>query len=425
MRKTWSWLVASAVMLTLLAGCGGSKVPAPAPAPAPSAGSQPAAPPAPSVIKIGAVFPLTGKQSKVGGGFKQAAEFAVKEWNDQGGVSIGGKKVPIELQILDDTTNPTTSAQLVEQLITKDKVNVILGGYSTELVAAQAVVPDRYGIPFVNGGGAATAIYGKSKWVFGTLAPVENLAITQMEFLKDLADQGKLPKPVSVYVAWENTDHGVDYLNGVKLADKQYPGYFTINGDESFQLNATDFGPLLTKLKNANAAVFLCDAHLPDFLTMHKQYLQMGLKHKMITYGARGAEGDARKAMGDGVNYIFASNWWTSALTDQYNKDFVAKWGAAYKEAPEWWHAISYEGARALLRAIEKAGSVEPEKVRQALVAIEYKDALVPGGVMKFSATGQAIYPFVVTENKPDGKVDIVYPKSNATGPVIAPIPGT
>lgn len=418
MRHILSRGLAFAIIGTLLASCGGTAKPA-----VPAA-SQPAA--TPTEIKIGAVFPVSGNESKVGGGFKKASEFAVKEWNDKGGIKIGGQMLNINLTILDDTTNPTTSAQLVEQLITKDKVNVILGGYNTELVGAQVAVPDRYGIPYVNGGGAATSLYGKSKWTFGTLAPVDNLAMTQMDFLKDLIDQGKLPKPTSLYVAWENTDHGKEYLSGIIASDKKYPGYFKLLGNESFPLKASEFGSLLTKLKNANADVFLCDAHLPDFLTMHKQYIQMGLKHKMLTYGARGSESDARKAMGDGVNYIFASNWWTSALTDKYNQDFVTRWKAAYNgEVPEWWHAIAYEGARALLRAIEAAGSLDPEKVRQALVALDYKDALVPGGEMKFSPTGQAIYPFVVTENKPDGKVDIVYPKGAATGPVIAPIPGT
>src|SRR5512141_332043 len=137
-----------------------------------------------ATIKIGAVLPVTGKESKIGGAYKQATEFAVKEANDAGGVQIGGKSMKIDLTLLDDTSDAAKSAQLVEQLITQAKVAAIIGGYGSQLVQAQSVVPERYGVPFVSGGAGATSIYGRSKWVFGTLSPVELLAETQIDFRK-------------------------------------------------------------------------------------------------------------------------------------------------------------------------------------------------------------------------------------------------
>lgn len=419
-NRTSRWVGVVVLAAAILAGCGGSGTAGGAPG---SKGASTDPSKDATEIVLGAVFPLTGKETNIGQGFKLASELAVKEFNDAGGIKIGDRKLMINLITQDDKTDATNSAQLIEQLVTDKHVHAIIGGYRTDLVSAQVAIPERYGIPYVNGGGAATAIYGHSKWVFGSLAPVNNLAMTQMEFLKAQIDADKLTKPLSIYVAWENTDHGKDYLDGVKESVKKYPAYFSLKGDEGFQLDASDFGPLLTKVKGANADVFMCDAHTPDFLLMHKQYLQMGLKHKMITYGARGSESAAYKAMADGVNYIFASNWWTNQLTDATNKAFVEKWQKAYNAKPEWWHAISYEGARALLKGIEAAGSLDPEKIRQALVNLDLKDSILPGGELKFSQTGQAIYPFVVTQNKPGGKVDIVFPQGNATGPAVAPIP--
>src|SRR5215813_14683440 len=133
-------------------------------------------------IRIGAVLPVTGKESKIGGAYKQATELAVKELNDAGGLSVGSKKMKVNLSLLDDTSDPAKSAQLVEQLITQNKSHAIIGGYGSHLVQAQSVVPDRYGVPYLSGGAGATAIYGRSKWVFGTLSPVEHLAETQMKF---------------------------------------------------------------------------------------------------------------------------------------------------------------------------------------------------------------------------------------------------
>jgi ABC-type branched-subunit amino acid transport system substrate-binding protein len=103
-------------------------------------------------IRIGAVLPITGKESKIGGAYKQATELAVKEANNAGGVQVGAKKMKVNLVLLDDTSDAAKSAQLVEQLITQDKVHAIIGGYGSHLVQAQSVVPDRYGVPFLSGG---------------------------------------------------------------------------------------------------------------------------------------------------------------------------------------------------------------------------------------------------------------------------------
>jgi branched-chain amino acid transport system substrate-binding protein len=78
---------------------------------------------------------------------------------------------------------------------------------------------------------------------------------------------------------------------------------------------------------------------------------------------------------------------------------------------------------RILAQAIESAGSLDKTKIRDALRKAELKDSLLPGQVLKFGSNGQSAYPFVITQNKPGGKVDIVFPKDAATGEAIAPIP--
>src|ERR1039457_7244687 len=98
---------------------------------------------APAEIKMGAVLPVTGKESKIGGAYKQATELAVKEVNDAGGLDVGGRKMKIDLALLDDTSDASRSAQLVEQFMAQQKVHAVIGGYGSQLVQAQRVVPDR------------------------------------------------------------------------------------------------------------------------------------------------------------------------------------------------------------------------------------------------------------------------------------------
>jgi branched-chain amino acid transport system substrate-binding protein len=80
---------------------------------------------------------------------------------------------------------------------------------------------------------------------------------------------------------------------------------------------------------------------------------------------------------------------------------------------------------RILAQAIQTAGSTDKKAIRDALSKAVLKDSLLPGGSLKFAANGQADYPFVIVQNKPGDKVDIVYPKDAATGEAIAPAPGT
>ncbi len=374
-------------------------------------------------IRLGAVLPVTGKESKIGGAYKQATEYAVKEVNDAGGLPVGGKKVRIDLKLLDDTSDPSKSAQLVEQLIAQQKVHAVIGGYGSQLVQAQSVVPERYGVPFVSGGAGATSIYGRSKWVFGVLSPVELLADTQMQFLDDLVAQGKLKPPLKIALLTENTEHGKDFRTGVHDFVKKHPKEFSVALDESFELYAPDFKPLLTRVANAKADLFMCDAHLEDFISMQRTYTQMGLYHQMVTYGARGADEAARKGLGAATDYIFASGWWSDLLPYPQVKAWTAKFKAGTGVTPQWYHATAYEAVRSLLAAIEKAGSLKPDAIRGSLASLSHNDSILPGGVLKYSSTGQAILPFVVTQNKPGGKVDLVWPKAAKTGDPVAPIP--
>ena len=136
-------------------------------------------------------------------------------------------------------------------------------------------------------------------------------------------DSGKLKKGLKIAMAVENTDHGVDYANGIQDWVKKHPGYFTVVFNEKFDLGSPDFSGLLQKVKNSHADIFLSDAHLQDYITMQRQYLQSGMYHQMVSYGARGPEADARKALGDGVDYIFAGIWWSKDLPYPQVKKFA------------------------------------------------------------------------------------------------------
>jgi branched-chain amino acid transport system substrate-binding protein len=378
-------------------------------------------------INIGVVLPITGSESKPGVYQKEGIELAIKQINDAGGIMVKskGKKLKINEIFYDDGTDSKKSASLTERAMSSDNVVAVLGGYSTALGTAESVMADRYKTPWITTGAGATAIFGKGyQYAFGTLSAVALIGSTSAEFLGSLMDQKKLNKGLKVAMVVENTDHGTDYINGFNEWASKHPGYFQIVLTEKFELGATDFSGILQKVKSTKADIFLSDAHLPDYITMHRQYLQNGLHHQMISYGARGPEAAARQALGAGTDYIFAGIWWSNKLPYPQAKKFAADYKAfTGHDVDSWYAAPAYDGMRIVAQAIEAAGSLDKNAIRNALKKAQLKDSVLPGQVLKFGADGQAVYPFVITQNKPDNKVDIVYPKDAATGEAVAPNP--
>jgi branched-chain amino acid transport system substrate-binding protein len=378
-------------------------------------------------ITVGVVLPITGKEGKPGQYQKEGIDLAIKQINDAGGIFVKdkGKKLPVKEVFYDDGSDSAKSASLTERAMSSDNVTAVLGGYSTALGEAESVMPDRYQTPWITTGAGATAIFGKGyQFTFGSLSPVALIGATTAQFLGSLMDQGKLKKNLKVAIVVENTDHGVDYVQGFTEWSKKHPGYFQVVLNEKFELNATDFSGILQKVRGSGAEIFLSDAHLPDYVNMHRQYLQNGLHHQMISYGARGPEADARKALGAGTDYIFSGIWWSKSLPYPQAKKFVDDYKAfTGHEVDSWYAAPAYDAMRILAQAIQTAGTLDKTKIRDALRKAELKSSILPGQVLKFGPNGQSDYPFVITQNKPDNKVDIVYPKDAATGEAVAPAP--
>ena len=378
-------------------------------------------------IGIGVVMPITGREAKPGQYQREGIELAIKQINDSGGIYIKSlkKKLPIREVFYDDGSDSARSASLVERAMTTDNVSGVVGGYSTALGEPESVMPDRYKTPWITPGAAASSIFTRGyEYTFGTLSSVENLGYTTGQFLGWLVDQKKLKKGLNIALAVENTDHGKDYVNGIKKWNSEHPGYFTVVFDEKFALGGTDFSGLLQKVKAAHADIFLSDAHLQDYITMQRQYLQAGMTHQVVSYGARGPEADARKALGAGVDYIFAGIWWSSDLKYPQVQKFNSEYKAFTGHAPDsWYSATAYDALRILAQSIEKAGSLDKAAIRDQLRAGELKNSLLPGQSLKFGPGGQATNAFVIVQNKPDGKVDIVFPPDAATGSPVAPKP--
>ena len=370
-----------------------------------------------SEIVIGASLPLTGGEAKAGPRVRDGYELAFAEVMRKGGLQVGSRRLPVRLKIVDDGTDRQRAADLAVELVEKDGVDFLLGSFSTPIIESQSAAAEKLKVPYVTSSGSASSLYQRGfRYLFSLSAPTQQLAAALMRWLDEEQHSGALPKPLRVAVAWENTAHGKDVRLGITeyVNVPAHRAAFQVVFDEPFELKTNDFKALLTRIQAAKADVLLVDAHLQEYIAMQKQYLAMGMCHKVISYGARGSEKDAREALPrGGTDYVVSAVWWESGmgsnpLAKSFTQDFQAKFG----RTPEWYEALAYEAARALFTAIEKAGSLDRERVRDALAGLKM-ESILPGAYLAFPEQYgyQAHYLFVVQQNMPDGSSPIIYPK--------------
>ena len=415
MRELWAVALVAAFVI---AACGGGSTGGGATA----SGSAAVTVNVPDTVHLAAALPLSGPDSSIAKIMQDSYVLFFKQLNDAGGLQVGNKKVKFDLKIEDNKGDAAVSGQLYEKFITQDNVDLLLGGYNTTITTQEVKVANRYKTPYVGGGGASSSIYVDNVWAVGVLASIEKLAATQLEFIKTQQDANKLPKPLKIAVAYENSSHGKEFLKGIQDGEKAATDRFKVVFNETFDLNGKDYTSLLNKVKDANADAFMIDARVADYITMQTQYKQLGMYHPYLTYGPRGPEKAARDALKDSSDYITAATWFDSLMPG----DNVKKWLEVFKatgDSPEWYAASAWECARILTGAIQKSLSIDKQKIHDTLFATTWDSSLFPGGSIKFGPTGQANNDYVMTQNTPNGARILIWPKDISTGTATMPIP--
>ena len=374
-------------------------------------------------IVFGAAISITGKTAKEGGYTRDGYQIAIDKINEMGGIKVGGKTYKLELKYYDDETKPERTAQLIEKLINEDKVNLILGPYGSSPTGTAAPLAEKYKIPMVEANGSAEAIFAKGyKYTFMILSPAKL-------YLRGIIDAvlAKDPKAKTVAILGENEAFSKEVAGGAKDYAKEKG--MTVVYDELYPTNAQDVSALLTAIKGKNPDIILGSGHLQDSLLIVKQSKDLGVSPKAMGFSVGPSSPEFKANLGKSADYIFGATQWTEAL--KYNGDDPWKTPKAFGDAFRAKHAdyksIPYQVAESAVaviayqKAIEKAGTIEPTKVRDALAAI---DVMTFYGKIKFDARGVNIYkPMAAEQYQPDGNKYTVWPQDVAEKAILYPMP--
>jgi len=354
-----------------------------------------------NTIVFGAALAATGATAREGQLTKEGYEFWKDYVNGHGGLKIGGKTYKVDISYADDESNPQTAARLVEKFVSQDHVNFILGPYGSPNTATAAAVVERLKVPMVEGNGAAESIFNQGyKYTFAVLAPGRRY----LEGVLDMALHEKNP-PRTVAIATANDAFSVEVGQGA--ADWATAHHMQVVYNNKYPANATDVSAVVSAIKAANPDVILNGGHLGEALLLHRTFKEQNVNAKIYAYSVGPDTPDFRKALGKDADYVFGGTQWSP--TAKYkgapgfigdSKVYAAAFDKKYGHIPDYHNAESTAACLAFQYALEKAGSLDPQKVRDALAAL---DVVTFYGLLKFDSRGINIWkPMAVNQIQKD-----------------------
>jgi len=368
-----------------------------------AAGAVAAAPALAQEVVLGASVQLTGPVASTGRYYRDAYQFAIDKINAAGGAKVAGKSYKLALKLYDNQSDVNLSVRQYTQLVSQDKVNLLLGPFASNFALADSAVSEKYQVPMVQGGGASDQIFSRGfKYVFGTLAPASNYFASTIDMLKQLK-----PAPHTVALLYADDAFDVSVAKGTRPKLKEAGLETTM--DERYSTNATDFNSLLSQIKSKNVDVVLVAGHETEILNFIRQAKSLAAAPKFYSFTVGVPSDDFRKALGKDADYAFGMTAWLPSpdLKDRWFGDaskFAAEYKAKYGYEPDYHAASGAADVEAMVMAMESAGSIDPKKVRDALAKIKFESLYGP---IAFSSLGQIDLPQVVIQVQGDQVVEV------------------
>jgi branched-chain amino acid transport system substrate-binding protein len=313
-------------------------------------------------VLVGGAISQTGQYAEPAGRQVNSIKLWVDEVNGRGGL-LGHK---VALRLLDDKSDIQTSIKLYEKLITEDKVDVLLAPYSSGITEAVANVNERYRIPFVAYGASSTPIWEKGRrYIFNIVAVAEDYQKGAVH----LAKQAGVKTAAII-----GQDSLFPRQAGKGARDWCQKLGIDVVLEENYPVKQTDFTALLQKMKAAGAEAVLSNSYFADSAAQLRQMRELGLNFKLYSSTIGPSLPNFPEQLGGTAEYVLGFSQWEplpAVLGHPGMKEFIERYEKRFGEKPNYHAGGAYAGLQVTEAAIKKAGSFDPEKVRDALASID------------------------------------------------------
>jgi branched-chain amino acid transport system substrate-binding protein len=361
-------------------------------------------------IVIGATISETGPLTVDAGYQIKGMRLAIDEANKQGGW-LGRK---LELKLYDDKSDPGTAVRLYTRLITDDRVNLVVGPYSSGITQAVAPLINKYRFATIEPGASLPDIYvAGNKWNFqGTASSLqyldELLPIAQQHGAKTVAVLGlKSAYSLACYKA--------------RLEQAQKLGMQVVY-QTTYSLPQPDFGAIALAIKNAHPAVVIGCTYYPDAVGLTQALHDQGFAPQFLAETIGPVEAAFGKAVGTLANGIISNtSWWYNYRTPG-NAKFIAGYKAMFHEDPDYHAATGYSALTVLGAAVTATRSLDQEKLRDWLLHNQVQTLI---GVFKVNADGLSTEFTQHMAQIQNGAIKLITPPDLAEAKLLVPYPGT
>src|SRR5215831_7009162 len=308
-------------------------------------------------IRIGASLSLTGTYAAPAQNHQRGYQLCAKQVNDKGG-ALGRK---IEFVVYDDQSQPATAVRLYERLVTQDKVDLLLGPYSSPITEAVAGINEKYKMPMVAPLASTSSIFKKGrKYIFMIQSPAEL-------YLEGLIDLGAKKGLKTIALINEDTLFPKAALQGaLELAKKKGLQVVFV---EAYPKGHTDFSAILTKVKAANPDILGASTYFDDAVAITRQMKELNVNPKMYGVTVGGDLPKFYELLGKNAEFVYGASQWEPELPYPGAAEFAEAYKKEFPGADLSYHSAGgYGGCQVLVEAIKRAGSLGGEQVRTAIL---------------------------------------------------------
>lgn len=337
-------------------------------------------------IRIGAPLPLTGPLSPEGEKQRQGYDLWAEQVNATGGIDVGGTAHQVEIVYYDYQSKTPRAVQLAEKLITDDEVDFLFSPFGSGATKAASGVSERYGVPTIAATASSEAVYNQGyRYLFGTFTPNRTLTEPLSQIVKD-----RVPDVESVAVLARNDLFPLAIAAVAKESAQARD--FDLVYDEKYAIGTMDHAAALTQMRASEPDWIFVTGYVNDLILIRKQMAEQNVSAPVVTMIAGPAYREYIDATGELAENVSSAAWWHPSVrydgegvfgeTEKFNGLFREK----YNSIPDYTQASSAAAGVIFQLAIEKAGTLDRDAVRDALANM---DAMTFYGPVRFAETGQ------------------------------------
>jgi branched-chain amino acid transport system substrate-binding protein len=371
----------------------------------------------PCTVLLGAAISETGNFAREGVWNQRGYDIWLNWVNDEyGGIKVGEQTCQAEIIYYDDESDPDTSAQLYERLISEDGVDFVLGPYSSGITMGTSAIAERNGVIMVEAHGASEALFTRGfENLFAVLTPASYYTESALQALAESGAE-------TMVIANRDEAFSTAAADGAEQWAEDYG--LEVLARETYPPDA-DLSAIMSKFRELEPDVFVGAGHFNDSIAFVRSAQELGFSPSamMLTVGPDSPE--FAEELGNDANYILGDSQWdrTMPYEDQWfgsASDYADRYETLYGELPPYQAASSTAAALALHLAIEQAGTLDTDAVREALNDLDVDTFY---GRINFDETGKNTAKPMVTVQVLDGQALVTAPTDVAGAELVYPMP--